>query len=172
MVEQSDKTFRIVKRKDGKFGLFNEPVPTPGEGEVLIQVEYSSVNPVDAIFYQIQKDEGFTLGSEGTGIVVEVGNGVSDDLKGRKVSFLNGGWSEYKVDKVHNLLLLDDSQDLTKSANAFINPLTSAGMVDYAKSVGAKVVIVTAAGAQLGQQFIKLAKSQGIDTIGIVRRDE
>ena len=86
---------------------YTESIPKPGDGEVLIQVHYSTINPIDTVLFNIQKTEGFSMGSDGTGIIVEVGNGVGDDLKGRKVSFLGGAWSELKIEKVQNLLLLD-----------------------------------------------------------------
>lgn len=80
MVEQTDKTYRVVKIKDGKHGLYTEQIPTPGEGEVLIRVEYSSINPYDEVLYMIRKDEGYVMGSEGTGVIVDIGNGVASEL--------------------------------------------------------------------------------------------
>ncbi len=37
------------------------------------------------------------LGCDGCGIVEEVGEGVSQDLVGKKVAFLGGAWAKYTV---------------------------------------------------------------------------
>ena len=111
----------------------------------MIRVEHSTVNPVDRYSIHVYKIEGHTLGSDGSGVITEVGEGVPAELNGRKVAFLGGAWAEYRVTEAHSVILLDDSQDLGKAANAMVNPLTAAGMLDYAKKNNAKVVIISAA---------------------------
>lgn len=138
----------------------------------MIRTEFSTVNPVDRYSVHLYKTEGHTLGSDGSGVIVDVGDAVSKDHIGRKVAFLGYAWSEYRLSDLSNVILLDDSQDLSKAANAMVNPLTAAGMLDFAKKNHGKVVIISAAASQLGQQFIKLAKLSEISTIGIVRKDE
>ena len=53
-----------------------------------------------------------------------------------------------------------------------VNPLTAAGLLDFALKHSAQTVIISAAASQLGQQFLKLAKPYGVETVGIVRKDE
>lgn len=155
-------TYQAVKYRDGKFQLVSDPIPKPAAGQVLIRCEYSTVNPVDRYSIHVYKVEGHTLGSDGSGVIVDVGEGVPAELNGRKVSYWFGTWAEYKVASVNDVIVLDDSQDLAKAANAVVNPLTAAGMLDYTKKNNGKVVIISAAASQLGQQFIKLAKLDGI----------
>ena len=53
----------------------------------MIRSEYSTVNPVDRYSIYVYKNEGHILGSDGVGVIVDVGEGVSADLNGRKVAF-------------------------------------------------------------------------------------
>ena len=65
-----------VTYKAGAFDLLPADLPTPGKGEALIRVHYSTVNPYDRIMSTVNKDEGFTLGCDGCGIVETVGEDV------------------------------------------------------------------------------------------------
>jgi len=72
------------------------------------------------------RHEGAVLGSEGSGVIVEVGEGVDANLVGKKASFLLGAWTTHAVVPINLTIILDDSQDLKQAANAIINPLTAA----------------------------------------------
>lgn len=100
---------RGVRFTDGEYKLTETDIPKPGKGEVLIKVHYSTCNPIDKIWYYIQKTEGFTLGSDGSGVIQEVGEDVSQDLVGKKVAFLSGAWADYKVSSPDEYIVLDDS---------------------------------------------------------------
>ena len=90
---------------------------------MLIKIAYSTVNPYDRHIYEEKKQP--KMGSDGSGIIVSVGDGVDPSLVGRKVSFCGEAWGQYRVSTTDLLLFLDNSQDLAKAANAFINPLTA-----------------------------------------------
>jgi hypothetical protein len=49
------------------------------------------------------------------------------------------------LESADNIVLLDDSQDLKKAANAFVNPFTACGQLAKAKSLRTKAVVLTAA---------------------------
>lgn len=83
-----------------------------------------------------------------------------------------GAWSQYKAAKVGDLVILDDSQDLSKAANAMINPMTAVGLCDIAKGKKATAVIQTAASSSLSKQVNRYFQKEGIKVINIVRRDE
>ena len=94
------------------------------QNQVLIKVAYSTCNPIDKIWYYITKTEGFTLGSDGSGTIIGLGESVDRSLLGKKVAFNQGAWAHYKVADADDLILLDDTQDLSRAANAIVNPLT------------------------------------------------
>jgi len=44
-----------------------------------------------------RKKENYVLGSEGSGVIEDVAEGLDQHLKGRKVAFIHHGWSQYVV---------------------------------------------------------------------------
>ncbi len=73
------------------------------------------------------------LGTEGSGIIVEVGHGVDRALIGRKVAYLFQAYSVYKAVHLDKVLILDSSQDLREGALAFALPMTALGLVHFLK---------------------------------------
>jgi NADPH:quinone reductase-like Zn-dependent oxidoreductase len=115
-----------VTFKDGNFELIPVETPKPPAGKVLVKVAYSAIQPYDLYLYNIGgRTEGFTLGAEGSGVVVEVGEGVDESLKGKKVAFVSGGWATYTIADPDWLLVFDDSVELDQIALAWINPMTA-----------------------------------------------
>jgi len=51
-------------------------------GKVRVNVAYSPINPYDHIVAESRKEEGFCLGIEGSGTIIEVGEGVDPKLVG------------------------------------------------------------------------------------------
>jgi len=66
------------------------------------------------------------LGSEGSGTIIKVGDGVSEDLVGTKVAFIGDAWGTHSIKDAANpfLFKFDSSVDLKKLANAIVNPFT------------------------------------------------
>jgi NADPH2:quinone reductase len=68
-----------------------EEIPKPADGEVLVKVAYSTFNPVDRYQYYLFKTE--RVGSDGSGTIVALGNGVDPTLLNKKVAFIMAAWS-------------------------------------------------------------------------------
>lgn len=70
----------IIPTKQGPFVVARRKIPRPGPGEVLVRLQATALNPFDA---KIHKDGTFVdsypavLGTDGAGIVEEVGEGVT-----------------------------------------------------------------------------------------------
>lgn len=140
-MESSGKQ-QIVKYVNGAFDFVEEDVPQPGKGQLLIEVYYSTVNPYDRIMFNVNKDEGFTLGCDGCGVIIAVGEGVDASYIGKKAAFLGGGWARYAVkDLDFTVIFNHDDFDLKQGANTYVNPFTVTAMLDYAKKNGATTVI-------------------------------
>jgi NADPH2:quinone reductase len=79
------------------------PTPTPGPGQVLLQIEAASLNFPDLLMtegkYQLKPELPFVLGMEFAGIVDALGAGVSGFAPGDAVAGGNriGAFSEYAV---------------------------------------------------------------------------
>jgi len=65
------------------------------------------------------------LGAEGSGTIIELGEGVSQDLLNKKVNFMTDAWSTHVVKTASDLMVFDDSVDLKDITVAFINPMTA-----------------------------------------------
>jgi NADPH:quinone reductase-like Zn-dependent oxidoreductase len=81
-------------------------------------------------------------------------------------------WSEYVVTSAKGgALPLAKSVSLEQGAMSMINPLTAVAFLEIAKEGGHKAVVLTAAASALGQMVNRLARSEGVQVINVVRRD-
>lgn len=151
----------------------------PGKDEVLIKVHAAPCNPSDIAFlmggYNIVKEVPAVPGFEGSGVVVEAGEGA-EDLIDRKVSFFIqeedcGSWSEFVVSSRKKLVVLDEAMDMDQAACFAINPFTARGLLDIALLRDNKAVIQNAAGGQVAAFVRQMARDMGIQVIDIVRKE-
>ena len=74
------------KSKDQPLQFTEVPDPVPKEGEVVIQLKYASLNHLDLWIQKEQVSEKeVILGSDGSGIVSQIGKGVEASLLGKEV---------------------------------------------------------------------------------------
>jgi NADPH:quinone reductase-like Zn-dependent oxidoreductase len=147
--------------------------------EVVIKVLYSPVNPSDLLLmrgtYAIQPKLPSVIGGEGVGRIVLVGAAVTTVKPGDIVTIPFGtfAWSEKVVAKAEKLIVLPADVDLQQAAMLSINPPTAVLLLEefVALSPGDWVVL-NAANASVSHAIIAVAKSKGIKTLGIVRRQE
>ncbi|WP_460116483.1 NAD(P)H-quinone oxidoreductase [Pseudomonas sp. S2_C03] len=98
------------------------PVPSPGEGEVLIRVLATGVNRPDALQragkYPLKPGMNPNPGLEVAGEVVAVGKGVSEFLVGDKVCALTngGGYAQYCIAPAGQTLPIPDGMDWLQAA--------------------------------------------------------
>src|SRR5919202_3555493 len=84
--------------------------PSPSEGEVLVEVKAAGVNYADTMRRRNQYLEEtplpFVAGSEGSGVVAEVGAGVEDVKEEDRVVTLlgTGGYAQYAMEQGGNLI--------------------------------------------------------------------
>ena len=83
--------------------LADVPAPTPGPGEVLMDVHAIGVNFPDSLMvqglYQIKPDRPFTPGRDAAGVVTAVGDGVTSVKPGDRITTLYtfGAYAEQRV---------------------------------------------------------------------------
>ncbi|CAM6022461.1 unnamed protein product [Sphagnum balticum] len=99
----------VANNPDAGLALVTKPVPEAQPGQVVVHIILRPVNPTDLMPYRNQgyahaKDGSYTPGSEGVGIVHDVGEGVTTVVKGQRVVPLvqvenvrkgQGTWQEY-----------------------------------------------------------------------------
>ena len=114
------------------------PVPKAGEGELLVKIAAASVKPVDwkvregRLKFMTGKKFPLFAGSELSGIVEEVGPGVSGFVKGDRVfaglTRKGGAYAEYAVAKSEKVIKIPDSmshETASTLAVAGVTPLQS-----------------------------------------------
>jgi len=169
-----------------KFEIETVPVPKVEPGEVLIKVAAAAVNPSDYGRWITSTPDQCPIacGNEGSGVVVKLGSmGFMSNLMlrlkvGSKVGFVRlpkgqGAYSEYVVASATNgVFPLPDHLPVEDAASFFINPYTTLAILGTARDAGCKALVHTAAASQLGQMMVKVAPSEGMELINVVRRKE
>jgi mitochondrial enoyl-[acyl-carrier protein] reductase / trans-2-enoyl-CoA reductase len=155
-----------------------EPEP-PAEGEALLAVVASPINPSDLSMlsgtYGMLPKLPATPGSEGVGRVLAVGAHVTEVAVGDLVILPlgSGTWREKLTVRAAQLLPLPASADPLQFAMSSINPPSAYLMLkDYGELKEGDWVIQNAANSAVGQYLIRFAKNRGIKTVNVVRRAE
>src|SRR5215213_1442853 len=146
--------------------------PSPGEGEVLLEVRSAGVNYADTMRRRNQyletQDLPFTPGSEVAGIVAEVGEEVEDVATGDRVVTLlgTGGYAQYALVPARSLILLPEGLDFDQAAAIPLQGLTAYHCI---KTSGAlqegESVLVHAAAGGVGTLSVQMAKLLGAGTV-------
>lgn len=153
-----------------------EPEP-PREGEAVVSVEATPINPSDLLvlsgLYGALPRLPTIPGKEGVGRVLEVGpNGTGLEPGARVLLPLGcGAWRERLKVRVEDLIPAPEGPDATKLAMATLNPLCAWSLLDaIVKLEPGDWIVQNAAGSALGRWIIALAKERGIKTVNVVRR--
>lgn len=177
----------IQNEEGGQLSVSEIPVPKPAQGEVLIKMIASPVNPSDLAFlkggYGPEKTFPVVPGFEGSGVVVASGGGILPNHWMNKTVACastpkkNGCWAEYMVTAASSCVPLPSGVSAEQGSMMFVNPMTAMAFFDihhsFSKEKGKPVGIInTAAASTLGQMIIKLANRKNIPLISVVRREE
>lgn len=152
-------------------------VGAPVNGEIIVEIEASPVNPADLLTIQ-GKYPGPTelparLGIEGTGRITAVGQGVSGLAVGdRVISLARTNWTQRIKLKADLALKVPGNVDVLQVAMLKANPPTAYLMLwDYVTLKPGDWVVQNAANSGVGRHVIRLAKARGIHTVNLVRRE-
>jgi NADPH:quinone reductase len=146
--------------------------PSPGEGEVLIEVKAAGVNYADTMRRRNQYLEEtplpFVPGAEVAGVVAEVGASVEDVSEGDRVVTLveTGGYAEHVVAPAQYLIPIPEDADFDEAAAIPLQGLTAyhvlktSGMLEADESV-----LVHAAAGGVGYLAVQMAKLMGASRV-------
>jgi NADPH:quinone reductase-like Zn-dependent oxidoreductase len=153
-------------------------VGTPAEGEVVIALEASPINMSDLLMisgrYGHRPKLPSVMGTEGVGRVVAVGAGVKHLKQGDRtlVPYPAPAWAERIRADATRLRPLP-SGDVHQLAMLGINPPTAYLMLtDYLSLPSGAWVIQNSANSGVGRALIPIAKSLGLKTVNVVRRED
>jgi NADPH2:quinone reductase len=151
------------------------PVPKPKPGEALFKVAYCGLNPFDAFvrggkLSWLHMPPGTVLGTEHTGRVVAVGEGVDPAWIGRRVLRRAGfgGYAEYSATRADALIPLDDRMDFrTGCAWRGITMTAWHALFKAARFENGQTVLIHSAAGGIGIVLIQMVKSHGGRAIGL-----
>lgn len=166
-----------------KIGLPNEvlrleevPAPALKEGEVLVRMTGSSINPGDFLFiqglYPEPKKPEFPqqiAGNHGAGIVEKTAKNVLIST-GTHVAFSHfNTWAEYAVVPEEWLIPLPDTYPVEK-ASQFFNMITAWDLLLLSGASSGQWLVLTAGNSNVSVMVSQFAKRKGIRVISIVRK--
>lgn len=119
-------------------------------------------------------DQSMPVGNEGAGVVVKTGSSEKAcALLGKTVAVLGGDmYTQYRMLKASQCLLLPDGTSPAEGASCFVNPLTSLSMVECMRLEGHTALVHTAAASNLGQMLNRICIKDGVSLVNIVRKPE
>ncbi|KPP79632.1 quinone oxidoreductase-like [Scleropages formosus] len=150
------------------------PVPKPAQKQVLIQVHACGVNPVETYIragaYSRKPRLPYTPGSDVSGVVVEVGEGVDLFKAGDRVFTTGsetGGYAEYSVASEDTVHRLPDSLDFTQGAAIGIPYFTAyRALFQKAHAKAGETVLVHGASGGVGIAACQMARAFGMKVLG------
>jgi NADPH2:quinone reductase len=153
------------------------PIPTPGSGEALVQVEAGGVNFIDTYFregrYPAQLP--YTLGQEAAGTVVAIGEDVTAVKAGDRVAWCGvpGTYAEFALAPVARLVPVPDRVSFEQAAGAMLQGMTAHYLAHstYAIQKGDEVLIHAGAGGT-GLLLTQMAKALGARVFTTVSTEE
>jgi NADPH2:quinone reductase len=175
----------FLESYNAPFTLAEVPRPEPDNGEVLVRIKASGVNPLDtkiragrAAHAQVKLP--VVLGIDLAGVVEEVGAGVTEFKPGDEVygmaggvGALQGSLADYaSVDA--NLLALKPSNLSMREAAALPLAVITAweGLVDRARVHEGQNVLVHAGAGGVGHIAVQIARSFGASVFSTVSADK
>ena len=152
-------------------------VPAPDPGQVRLKQHACGVNFIDVYqrsgLYKLPMP--FTLGSEGAGEVVAVGEGVTDFKVGDRGAYAGalGGYAEERVMPADRLLKLPDSIDYKTGAAMMLQGMTVRYLLRQTYKVGSGTTMLWhAAAGGIGLIAAPWARHLGATIIGTVSTPE
>ena len=152
------------------------PFQEVGENDLLIRMEFSTMNPSDflaATGNYAPVPTPYTMGFEGSGTVVKTGTTeLALSLLNKRVACRGRGtWAEYiKVDAEQVFPLLD-STTFEQASNLIVNPMTVALFIERIQQAN-KPAIQNAAASALGKMLVKWCNLLNLPLVNLVRRQE
>jgi NADPH:quinone reductase-like Zn-dependent oxidoreductase len=154
--------------------------PVAGDGEVLVRVTASSVNPID---YKLRSgarkdymplDLPVILGRDISGIVRELGAGAGGFAVGDKVMALgNNAYAELVVVKAEQLTHVPEKLDLVEAAALPLVTLTGEQLITRGTKIQqGQTVLVAGAAGNVGRSAVWTAKKAGAVVIAGVKKSQ
>jgi len=155
------------------------PDPTPGPGQVLIEVRAASLNFPDLLvirgLYQYKPEPPFVPGAEAAGVIVGFGDGVEGLTVGQKVTTVDvaGGFATLRIQDADSVIPLPDDADLELAAATTMTYGTSYhALVQRAMVKEGETLLVLGASGGVGSAAVEIGKALGAIVIAAASTDD
>jgi NADPH2:quinone reductase len=151
-------------------------IPRPGPGEVQVKIVASGLNYLD-VQYRIGRVKAplpFVIGAEASGVVSDLGSGVSDFTVGDRVAWAMtlGSYAEYACVPAWKLVAVPSAVDMPIAAGVMLQGLTAHYLTHstFALKPGDTAVVHAAAGG-VGSVIVQVARIVGARVIATAGTD-
>ncbi|MDP3738827.1 MAG: NADP-dependent oxidoreductase [Hyphomonadaceae bacterium] len=171
-----NRQFVIDHLPKGKLGpevfkLGDGPMPTPGEGEVLLRTRYISLDAANRAWmwgatYRAAIKAGDVMAG---GALAEVVESRAPGLAPGDLVFGDTGWQDYAAVPAKHLTKLGKAEPMTHLMSVYgIAGLTAYfGLLECGQPKTGETVVVSAAAGSVGMFVGQIAKIKGCRTVGI-----
>jgi NADPH:quinone reductase len=150
------------------------PTPKPSAGEVLVRIHAAGVNPYDTYMragtYAVKPKLPYTPGSDGAGVVEEVGEGVKKVKRDDRVytaRTVTGAYAEYAVALEEQVHALPGKIDFKQGAGIWVPYGTAYHALNHsAKAHASETVLVHGASGGVGIAALQIARAMGMKVLG------
>ena len=162
------------------FRVIDLEMPTPQSDEVLVQVHYTSVNPLDCRIRSMpnsRRSFPVTLGYDVYGIIVDRGSDVQDLQTGDTIiaspdPFFAGANAEYVIVKAIRCLKVGQLDPRIGAAIPLVGITAYEALHDKLKVQSGDTLLIHAGAGGVGHIAIQLAKNSGCIVITTASRPE
>ncbi len=155
-----------------------QPTPQPAAGEVRIRTVLAPIHNHD--LWTVRGQYGYkpTLpaigGSEATGVIDALGEGVDGLAVGQRISAasVHGTWAEYFIAPARMVIPMPDSIDDNTAAQLIAMPLSALMLLEFLQVRPGQWILQNAANGAVGKALAMLARARGVHCVNLVRRDE
>ncbi|HKR48716.1 MAG TPA: NAD(P)H-quinone oxidoreductase [Pseudonocardiaceae bacterium] len=169
----------IVIDKPDSMSWAEVPDPTPGEGEVIVQVTAAGVNRADVMQrkgnYPPPPGAPPYPGLECSGVISAIGTGVADHRVGERVCALlaGGGYAEQVAVPAGQLLPVPQGMSVQESAALPEVACTVwSNVVDIARLHKGETLLVHGGGGGIGTFAVQLGKALGARVVATARAEK
>ncbi|BCG82186.1 zinc-binding dehydrogenase [Mesorhizobium sp. 113-3-3] len=148
--------------------------PSPGPGEVAIQVEAIALNRGECrSAVQGEFPEGIVPGWDTAGIISNIGTGAEAPPVGTRVVArgLSGGWAECRIVHAGDIAIVPDEVDLGDAAALATAATSALAVLTRSGPILGRSVLITGASGSVGRFAVQLARMGGAKVIAVTRRE-
>ena len=152
--------------------------PEPGAGEVRIRTVLAPIHNHD--LWTVRGQYGYKPelpaigGSEGTGVIDALGEGVTGLQVGQRVSAasVHGTWAEQFIAPARMVIPMPDSINDETAAQLIAMPLSALMLLEFLHVEKGDWIVQNTANGAVGKTLAVLASARGVNVANLVRRDD